>query len=150
MDEQLLAELQETLRVEMPICEAMQIEPVAWDGAQLAMQMPLRPNRNHQDTAFAGSLSALCTIVGWGTLFLQLLSRDLPGNILIRRGAIRYLRPVKSPEIVARSLPLASDDLDYFLELLASKGRSKIDVSAEIADADGALVTFHGSYVVKD
>ena len=32
------------------------------------MRLPLGPNRNHQQTAFAGSLNALCTIAGWGTV----------------------------------------------------------------------------------
>jgi len=75
MDEQLLANLEQTLRREMPICTAMEIAVTSWDrpfhesgrfhhGGRLAMGMPLAPNRNHQDSAFAGSLNALCTIVG--------------------------------------------------------------------------------------
>ena len=145
-----LADLEQTLKREMPICTAMAIRPVAWDGRQLAMQMPLEPNRNHQYSAFAGSLNALCTIVGWGTVFLLLHREGLAGNIVIRRGQIRYLRPVRSPEIVARGLPLDPTGASYFFELLRGKGRSKIDVSAEIVDDEGPLVSFSGSYVVQD
>ena len=60
-----LLELQQTLQREMPICTPMGIRPVSWDGRELAMEMPLAPNRNHQYSAFAGSLNALCTVVGW-------------------------------------------------------------------------------------
>ena len=145
-----LADLEQTLKREMPICLPMGIVTTAWDGRQLAMQMPLTPNRNHQYSAFAGSLNALCTIVGWGTVFLLLHREGLAGNIVIRRGQIRYLRPVRSAEIVARGLPLDPKGAAYFFELLRGKGRSKIDVSAEIIDDEGPLVSFSGSYVVQD
>jgi thioesterase domain-containing protein len=149
MDEALI-ELELTLKREMPITAAMDLRPLAWEDDRLSMTMPLLANRNHQDSAFAGSLNALCTIVGWGTVFMLLHREGLAGNIVIRRSEIRYLRPVHSEEIVARGLPLDPESESYFFELLRSKGRSKIDVSAEIADAAGRLVSFHGGYVVQD
>jgi thioesterase domain-containing protein len=150
MQDAALRKLQETLAAEMPICSPMGIRAVAWDGRRLQMQMPLSPNRNHQYSAFAGSLNALCTIVGWGTVFLMLDRQGLAGNIVIRRSQIRYLRPVRSEEIVARGLPVDDEAETFFFELLRSRGASKIDVSTEIADEAGPLVTFHGSYVVQD
>jgi thioesterase domain-containing protein len=160
MDEQLLVNLERTLQREMPICTAMEIAVTSWDRpfheggrfqdeGQLAMGMPLVPNRNHQDSAFAGSLNALCTIVGWGTMFLLLEQQNLSGNIVIRRGNIRYRRPVRMPHIVARGLPLDRDAVDYFFELLRNKKNSKLDVAVEITDAQGPMVSFQGSYVVQ-
>lgn len=145
-----LEHLQQTLEREMPICSAMQIAAQSWDAQRLAMQMPLPPNRNHQYSAFAGSLSALCTITGWGVVFLLLREKGLAGNIVIRRSGIRYLRPVRCPTIVAQSLPSDSEHVGYFFELLESKGRSKVDVAVEIADQDGPYVKFTGSYVVQE
>jgi len=150
MEESLLAELQQTLQREMPICTAMGIEVASCCDGRLTMRMPLEPNRNHQDSAFAGSLNALCTIVGWGTVFLLLKRQSLSGNIVIRRGTIRYLRPVHAPEIIADGLPIDTDEERYFFELLESKKKSKVDVAVEIADRDGPYVTFRGSYVVHD
>ena len=150
MHDAALRKLQETLAAEMPICTPMGIRAVAWDGRLLQMQMPLSPNRNHQYSAFAGSLNALCTIVGWGTVFLLLHGQGLAGNIVIRRSQIRYLRPVRSDQIVARGLPIDAEAEAFFFELLRSRGASKIDVSTEIADEAGPLVSFHGSYVVQD
>ncbi|MEQ8209111.1 MAG: YiiD C-terminal domain-containing protein [Lacipirellulaceae bacterium] len=150
MDDALLAELEATLAKHMPICTAMELGVEGWDGERLAMSMPLEPNRNHQYSAFAGSLSALCTITGWGTVFMLLKQKGYDGNIVIRRSTIRYRRPVVERKFVARGLPLESDCLKYFFELMESKNRSKIDVSVEIADDDGPFVTFTGSYVVQD
>jgi thioesterase domain-containing protein len=114
------------------------------------MRMPLEPNRNHQFSAFAGSLNALCTIAGWGGVFLMLRGEGLAGNIVIRRSQIRYFRPVRSAEIVAQTLPPDAQAEAYFFELLRSKGRSKIDMASQIIDADGPLVSFSGSYVIQD
>ena len=145
-----LQKLEQKLTAEMPICTPMGIRPVSWDGRLLAMEMPLGVNRNHQYSAFAGSLNALCTVVGWGTVFLMLQREGLGGNIVIRRSYIRYLRPVREDRIVARTLPIDAEAESFFFELLRSKGTSKIEVYSEIADAEGALVSFHGSYVVQD
>jgi thioesterase domain-containing protein len=150
MDEQLLIELGKILHREMPISRAMAIEPISWDAGRLAMRMPLEPNRNHQYSAFAGSLNALCTVVGWGTVFLLLKREALAGNIVIRRGKIRYFRPVRSPEIVAQGLKIDRKELSHFYELLRSKGKSKLDLAVEIADEQGVYVSFKGSYVVQD
>jgi thioesterase domain-containing protein len=149
MHDAALRKLQETLAAEMPICTPMGIRPVTWDGRRLEMHMPLAPNRNHQYSAFAGSLNALCTIVGWGTVFLMLHHQGLAGNIVIRRSQIRYLRPVRSEEIAAHGLPIDAQAEQFFFDLLRSHGASKIDVSTEIADSEGPLVSFHGSYVVQ-
>lgn len=145
-----LADLEQTLHREMPISVPMGMRAIDWCDRRLTMQMPLEPNRNHNYSAFAGSLNALCTVVGWGTVFLLLREEGRAGNIVIRRGQIRYLRPVRTPQIAAQGLTLDPAGEEFFFELLRSKGVSKIDVSAQIADAQGPLVTFSGSYVVQD
>lgn len=150
MVDSLLQKLQQTLSREIPLSSAMGLQVVSWHDERLTMRMPLEPNKNHQYSAFAGSLNALCTIVGWGTVFVLLGREGLGGNIVIRRGKIRFLRPVVTGEIMARGLPLDQEQLAYFFELMRSKGRSKLDVQSEIADEQGALVTFEGSYVVHE
>lgn len=150
MTDPLIDKLQQTLHREMPITRAMGITVHDWDGERLAMQMPLEPNRNHQYSAFAGSLNALCTAVGWGTVVLLLESQGLKGNVVIRRGTIRYLRPVRTPLFVARGLPIAPDALAYFYELQRFKGKTKLDVSVAIADDEGPYVSFTGAYVVQE
>jgi len=148
MDEQLLLDLGETLGREMPITRPMEVETVSWDGQKLVMKMPLGPNRNHQYSAFAGSLNTLCTVVGWGTVYMLLGRKGISGNVVIRRSSIRYLRPVRVPEIVARGQSIDAEDLNFFFEFLASKGKSKLDLAVEISDDQGPYVLFQGAYVV--
>jgi thioesterase domain-containing protein len=148
MDQTLLEQLGQTLASEIPISQAMNFEVVSWQEDRLTMRMPLEPNKNHQFSAFAGSLNALCTIVGWGTIFMLLGREGLSGNIVIRRGKIRYLRPVVTSDIVARGLPIDVEELTFCFDLMRSKGKTKLEIGSEISDESGPLVKFLGSYVV--
>ncbi len=144
----LLAELQATLDREIPMCAMMGINVHHWSNDGLVMRLPLDRNRNHQQTAFAGSLNALCTITGWGSLFLLLKELDRQGTIVIRRSSIRYQEPVNSAEIYARCLPITADARQYFLEMLDDKGQAKLELAVEVTGAEGPAVSFSGSYVV--
>src|SRR3954454_11938 len=97
----LLSELQATLEREIPMSAQMGIRVHKGDADGLVIRLPLNPNRNHQQTAFAGSLNALCTIAGWGYVFLLLRALGRDGNIVIHRSSIKYLQPVTSSEIYA-------------------------------------------------
>ena len=104
----LLNELQATLEREIPMCGQMGIRVHDGGPDGLVMRLPLQPNRNHQQTAFAGSLNAVCTIAGWGSVYLLLKELDRRGAIVIRRSSIRYQEPVTSAEIYARCQPVTS------------------------------------------
>jgi thioesterase domain-containing protein len=144
----LLSELQATLEREIPMSAQMGIRVHKGDADGLVMRLPLGPNRNHQQTAFAGSLSALCTIAGWGYMYVLLRELDRRGSIVIRRGTIKYQEPVTSSEIYARCHPVHPDARQYFLEMLDDKGQAKLDLTVEIAGKEGPAVLFGGSYVV--
>jgi thioesterase domain-containing protein len=143
-----LCELQTTLEREIPMCSQMGICVHDGGPSGLVMRLPLAPNRNHQKTAFAGSLNALCTIAGWGSVYLLLKELNRRGNIVIRRSTIRYQEPVTTAEILAHCQPVAADARQYFLEMLDEKKQAKIDLTVEIAGPSGPLVSFNGSYVV--
>ena len=148
MPEKLLAELQSTIEREIPMCAHMGIHVHSYSEQGLSLRAPLDRNHNHQHTAFAGSLNALCTVAGWGSVFLLLRQHDLPGDIVIRRSTIKYLHPVDAPEIIALCQAVGTADRDYFLEMLRHKGQAKLDLRVEVLAADESAVTFTGSYVV--
>ena len=144
-----LRDLQDTLEREIPICRMMGIRVVASDAGGLTVELPLDPNRNHRQTAFAGSLNALCTIAGWGATFLLLRELNQAGNIVIRRSAIRYQQPVDWRQIVARCHPITPAAREYFMEMLDEKGQGKLDLVVDVTNGAQPAVVFHGSYVVS-
>ena len=143
-----LRELQSLLEREIPMCVQMGMHVHCGGPEGLVMRLPLGPNRNHQQTAFAGSLNALCTIAGWATVVLLLQELDRHGSVVIRRSTIRYQEPVSTPEIFARCHPVTPEAQQYFLEMLDDKKQAKLDLVVEIAGPTGLLVSFTGSYVV--
>jgi thioesterase domain-containing protein len=149
MPKRYLAELQETLESAIPMCAQMGMRVHALGDGGITLRAPLDRNRNHQGTAFAGSLNALCTMAGWANVFLLMRSHGLTGDVVIRRSSIKYLHPVRSQEILARSHQVGDRERDFFLEMLADKGQAKVDVRVEITAADETVVAFNGSYVVS-
>jgi thioesterase domain-containing protein len=143
-----LSELQATLEREIPMCAQMGIRVHHGGEDGLVMRLPLTPNRNHQQTAFAGSLNALCTIAGWGSVYLLLRELGRSGNIVIRRSTIKYQEPVTSSEIYAHCHPVSAEARQYFLEMFDDKGQAKLELIVEVAGSDGPAVSFAGSYVV--
>ena len=111
----LLRDLQSTLEREIPMCAKWEFACIEAAPQGLVMWLPLGPNRNHQQTAFAGSLNAVCTIAGWGTVFLLLKDLGRKGNIVIRRSTIRYHQPVNTAEILAHCQAVTPDSRKYFL-----------------------------------
>src|SRR5262245_48194817 len=144
----MLGDLQAMLEREIPMSAQMGIRVHGNGPDGLVMRLPLNPNRNHQQTAFAGSLNALCTIAGWGYTYLLLRELGRCGNIVIHRSSIKYLEPVTSSEIYARCQPVSPAARQFFVEMLDDKGQAKLDLAVEIAGSDGPAVSFQGSYVV--
>jgi thioesterase domain-containing protein len=149
MPEPYLAELRDVLDRGIPLLRQMDCEVESFHAGSLAMSAPLAPNTNHQQTAFAGSLFSLCAVTGWGSVFLVVRSHSLAGDIVIRRAAIRYLRPIVAPRFVARSRAILERDCDHFVEMLREKGQAKLDVRVEIEEGHESAVVFSGSYVAS-
>ena len=113
-----LADLQIILRDGIPSCDFMQFRVIDAGSRGLALSMPFEANRNHQETGFAGSINSLCTMTGWGNVYLLLRKMDTPARLVIRRSRIKYHLPVVSDEIVAYCKPPQPEALDYFSEML--------------------------------
>lgn len=145
-----LANLQRVINQEIPMCQQMGVRVDGCDGQVLVMSCPLEQNRNHQGTAFAGSLNALCTIAGWGATHLETELVEPSAVIVIRRSNIKYHRPVSSDRIVARCFLVSDQERAHFGEMLLEKGQSKLELKVEIDHgevADRPRVAFAGSYV---
>ena len=143
-----LDELQGFLEKGIPMYLQMGIRIHQYGPDGLTMQLPLERNRNHHQTAFAGSLNALCTMTGWGTTYLLLKELGRDGNIVIQRSAIRYHTPVNTAEVLARCEPIAAGAKAFFLEMLDEKGQAKLDLKVGVPGTSRPAVAFEGSYVV--
>lgn len=145
MKDQLRA-LQETLYREIPITKHLGITVGSYDDMRLTLKAPIEPNRNHKQTAFAGSLNAIVTLAGWGLLWLVLLERDLSTTIVIQDSVISYLQPVTN-DFSAQCCKPDSASLAHFENMLRKKGKARLELVAEIDEGEEVAVSFKGRYV---
>lgn len=143
----LARELQAVLHHEIPLSRQMGLAVHQYNGVCLALRAPLAPNINHKATAFAGSLNAVMTLAGWGTVWLLLVERGLHGTIVIQESSTRYLLPVGHDFTATCRVPQA-DETERFLAGLRRRGKARLALKVEILDGDGRVaVAFTGMYV---
>jgi thioesterase domain-containing protein len=142
----LLHELQATLDHEIPLSRAIGITALRYDATGLTLWAPLAPNTNHKSTAFAGSLSSVATLAGWGLVWLLLRERGLRGTIVIQESATAYRLPVRGDftAVCARPQP---EVLDAFIAAFRRKGKARLALSVTIADGERVSLAFDGRYV---
>ncbi|HEX5439324.1 MAG TPA: thioesterase domain-containing protein [Ktedonobacterales bacterium] len=144
---ELARELEAVLHHEIPLSRQMGLTVQRYDGVCLALGAPLAPNINHKATAFAGSLTAVMTLAGWGTVWLLLAERGLHGTIVIQESSTRYQLPV-GHDFTATCRAPSADEAERFLAGLRRRGKARLALKVEILDGDRRVaVAFTGIYV---
>lgn len=144
---ELARELEHVLHHEIPLTQQIGLAVAGYDGARLALRAPLASNINHKATAFAGSLTAVATLAGWGMVWLILRERGLRGVIVIHQSASEYRLPV-SGDFVATCQTPTERAVERFLHGLQRHGKARLSLAVEIrTESDEIAVAFTGSYV---
>ena len=140
-----LSELQSLLNREIPLTRHLGLRVESYDGRCLTLGAPLAGNRNHTDTAFAGSLNALTTLAGWALVWIILAELNVAGQILIQGSTVSYRRPVTADFSACCCKP-APARLATFAATLAKRGKARLELEATIADRGQEAVHFRGRY----
>jgi thioesterase domain-containing protein len=137
------------IRETIPLARAMALELGEYTGEQLTLATPLAPNVNDKGCAFGGSLISLMTLTGWGLVELALRQRGEDCDVYVGTSTVNYLSPVWG-DFQARAQPDAEASWDTFFATLASRGRARIAVTAEVPGEDGKpAATFAAQFVAK-
>ncbi|MCF1427803.1 MAG: thioesterase domain-containing protein [Shewanella sp.] len=97
----LLSELAHTWHQTIPVSRFMQLQPVDASNGVLSVSAPLEPNINLHQSMFAGSIYTLCTLTGWGAVWLAQQLGNVEGDIILGRANIRYLAPITCTPVAA-------------------------------------------------
>ena len=143
-----LHRLQHTLHSDIPLTKAIGLRVETSDPHSLTLFAPLGPNRNHKDTAFAGSINAVVTLAGWSLIWCTLDQEQLAGKIVIQDSTIQYLRPITT-DFRAYCRAATSEDMKRFLSQLRRKRRARLELHVEIWEKEILAVRFRGRYVVE-
>jgi thioesterase domain-containing protein len=132
----------------LPLARAACISIDKYSGDTLVVSAPLDKNINDKGTAFGGSLYNLCVITAWGMTDLKAKELGLAGDIVVAKGEIDYLRPLRGRLIATVNAP-SDDDLVHIKRSYESRGKAIFHLEVVILDENkNACVQFKGKYAV--
>ncbi len=139
-------DLDEFLSARIPITKAMHISLARYDDDELTLFAPLRPNRNDKGTAFAGVLSTLVTLAGWSYTQVSLEHNGFEAVAMVAESQISYRRPA-SGDLWATCRGPDLETRRRFFEQLASSGKARWKLEAEVQSRDVMVVQYAADYV---
>ncbi len=146
--EQARQALQAFVTQHVPLVAAAGIEVDHYDAQSLVLSAPLDKNINDKGTAFGGSLYNLCVVTGWGLTWLLSQELQLAGEIVVAKGEIEYLRPLRGRLIATVARP-EQDALCHFKAGYARRGKAVLQQTVTIPDETGTpCVRFQGKYAL--
>ena len=111
----------------------------------MTLEAPLKPNRNHLQTAFGGSINALATLAAYAFLWLE-LREDSTAHVVVAESSIRFRRPIRGL-IRAICLPPDPAAVAMLKPNLAHTGRVRIRLHVEIKENRFVAAEFEGNFV---
>ena len=138
--------LQRSLRIQIPLAEAMQVRVVSADPARIVLAAPLAPNANHLGTFFGGSTVVLAPLAAWALAEERLAAEGVEGHVVVQRSAIEYLEPA-SAELRAECVAPADEAWNRFLVVLRRRGRGRIELDVDLTSEGVRVGAFRGSFV---
>jgi thioesterase domain-containing protein len=139
------AEFTEYLHRNIPLTAAMQLRVTGSGEGRIELLAPLQPNRNHQSSAFGGSLATLAIVSGWALLQQELRRVGLEARIVIQRSECDFVEPVEAEFTAHCDLPAA--EWERFLAMLRKRGRARITLHSSLGSAGREVVRHSGTFV---
>ncbi|MFA5494299.1 MAG: YiiD C-terminal domain-containing protein [Porticoccaceae bacterium] len=146
--EQVLSSFARQTIARIPLLESMQVSFTRFTGCTLRVDMPLAPNINDKNTGFGGSIAALATTCGWAMVSLLLEDVGRQCQVVIVESRICYLAPVTGNCYAETSV--CEEDKYSFMERIARRGKSRIELSVAVMQDGVPAAEFTGSYFVKE
>ena len=117
-------------REQIPLSGHLGLRLARLDDRVLELAAPLAPNRNHMGTGFAGSLLAVASLAGWGTV-AAVLERVDAAHVVAQEMNASFIEPVTSDFRVLAYLPPAAAR-EQFLRGFHRHGRARVAVLTEV------------------
>ena len=112
------------------------------------LSAPLKPNINHRESVFGGSLSALAILTAWAYLHYRLETAGISARLVIQRNSVEYEEPALG-RFCAELAGVTPEDWEKFVRMIERKGKGRIQVEATLTEVEGkaSLGSFYGTFV---
>ena len=112
----------------------------------VTFRLPLKPNRNHKNTAFGGTLIAAQALASWAWMMCLLEENNLHAEVVVQRQMSEFLSPVTKDFLVETRVPSAAQ-IKKFLNTLKKKGKARLLIQAEALNHKKSACLYAGEYV---
>ncbi|PHS75497.1 MAG: hypothetical protein COB19_03335 [Porticoccus sp.] len=136
-----------TVRQQIPLLDAMNVDFIDYNGSTLSLGMPLAPNINDKQTGFGGSLAALATACGWAMVSLVLKDASLEADVVVVKSDMRFLAPVTTDCLARVEWP--SVEKKQFLQQLSMKGRARTELVLDIVMGEEPVANCRAIYLAR-
>lgn len=82
----------------------MGISIIEFTPLKVRMLTNLKPNLNHNFTAFGGSINSVMTVCGWVMVYSNIKEIDKDAHIVVQKSNINYLAPIDKDFIIECTL----------------------------------------------
>ncbi len=119
-----------------------------YNGTQIIISSPLEPNKNHTNTAFGGSVSALAILSGWTLLYLKLKEIKIKSHLVIQKSLFEFKEPINSDFKAVCTMP-EERIWDKFINTLKKHNRARITIHSTIEYNSGTGGFHKGVYAAS-
>ena len=89
-------QLEQLIHSTIPLGKIMGLQVTHLTDNVIKLEAPVADNNiNIHGTAFAGSIYSMCALTAWGFMHMRLLNENINADVVIARGEIRYISPIK-------------------------------------------------------
>ena len=139
--------MSEGLFADITPARALGISVVDYANGHIVLAAPLKLNLNDKGTAFAGSISSMLLLAGWGAISLRLKEAGIKADVMAVKSEIEFTAAVRSALFAEASVSDA--EMAPVIQSMEEHGRSRICVKAFL-HSDGktcARLTAHYAIV---
>ncbi|MCZ7592017.1 MAG: thioesterase domain-containing protein [Kiritimatiellae bacterium] len=133
-------QLQSYLHTKIPITRSMRVRVVAVSSNHVILRAPLQLNRNHQNTAFGGSISTLALLAGWSLVHARLQDEGVAHNLVVKDQETTYLHAITGP-LIAEAAFCRDADWAHFTTALNRHHKAAIPLCAELKQGTDVAAT---------
>ncbi len=139
--------LQKILKAKVPLTKAMGLKVLesSADGG-VTFALPLKPNRNHKNTAFGGTLVASQALACWAWICELLLANQIDAEVVVQYQNADFLLPVKD-DFKVTAKPTSVAETKRFLKTIARHKKARLRVTACVLLHGRLASRYTGEYV---
>jgi thioesterase domain-containing protein len=131
----------------IPITAHLQTTISKFDGNEVVINAPLKPNKNLHGTAFGGSQAAVGILSGWALIYLKLKELGIKNDLVIQKSSYDFLKPVTAEFFASCQLP-SEEKFQQFVKTLKEKGKARLLILSDITSEAGLCGRHEGLYVI--